>query len=229
MQRRFTQICRLTVFFSSFMVLSACQQSESDEQAFNALALDKKSSNVEIVDDASDFSVNKFEPVPEDASFKTVEWVDLLPKDDLEALLNPPEYLNDILDGSVEDQIESNLGSSIEEPLDRYQAALVSQRIIPELDGQALRIPGFIVPLEFGDEAKVTKFFLVPFFGACIHLPPPPPNQIIYVEYPKGLAINSTYIPYWISGVLNTSLIENDVATAAYVMSMQYIEDYNEE
>lgn len=161
-------------------------------------------------------------------AFKTIEWIDLMPKDDLEALLNPPDYLAEIEDGSVNDKIDSELGSSIDAPEDRYQQALVSQRIIPEYDGQAVRIPGFVVPLEFGEDQKVTQFFLVPFFGACIHLPPPPPNQIIYINHPEGVEFNSTYVPYWISGVVKTELIENDLAVSAYSLSLHHVEDYEE-
>lgn len=231
------KLAQLSVLFSALglvLLLSACQPSDTDEKPFNALALEKQPSEEKLDAESADqdiagVTINKFKPVPDDANFRTVEWIDLLPKDDLDALLNPPDYLNEIQDGSAEDAIDSNLGNEIEEPLDRYQQALISQRIIPEMDGQAIRIPGFIVPLEFDDNHNITLFFLVPFFGACIHLPPPPPNQIIYVEYPEGLQIDSTYIPYWISGEVNTTITENDLATSAYTMKMQYVEDYHVE
>lgn len=159
--------------------------------------------------------------------FKTIEWPDLMPQQDLDALLNPPEYLANIEDGSPEDQISSQISSSIAAAKDdRYQQALVSTNIKPEMNGQAVRIPGFIVPLEFSDEQVITEFFVVPFFGACIHVPPPPPNQIIYVKYPKGFKLESLYDPFWLSGVLKTTLIENDVATAAYAMEVHLMEDY---
>lgn len=159
--------------------------------------------------------------------FKTIEWPDLMPQQDLDALLNPPEYLADIEDGSPEDQISSQISSSIAAAMDdRYQQALVSTNIRPEMNGQAIRIPGFIVPLEFSDDQVITEFFIVPFFGACIHVPPPPPNQIIYVKYPKGFKLESLYDPFWLSGVLKTTLIENDMATAAYAMEVHLMEDY---
>ena len=95
-----------------------------------------------------------------------------------------------------------------------------------EMDGKKVKIPGFIVPLEFDDNQVVTKFFLVPFFGACIHVPPPPPNQIIYVDAPNGVELTALYDPFWISGTLNTTIVENDVATSAYAMTMDKIENY---
>ena len=57
-----------------------------------------------------------------------------------------------------------------------------SAAVNAKLDGQLIEIPGFIVPLSEDSEGLVTEFFLVPYVGACIHVPPPPPNQIVYVK-----------------------------------------------
>jgi hypothetical protein len=162
--------------------------------------------------------------------FKTIEWPDLMPQADLDAILNPPAYLADIEDGSLEDQISSQISYAIAAAKDdSYQQALVSTNVRPQMNGQPIRIPGFIVPLEFNDDQVITEFFIVPFFGACIHVPPPPPNQIIHVKYPKGLKLRALYNPFWLSGVLTTTLIENDMATAAYAMEVYLVEDYTEE
>lgn len=161
------------------------------------------------------------------SEYVEVEWTDLMPKEELEALSNPPEYLNDIEDGSLEDQIGSEMKAGLVEDIkDPYQMALVSTRVVPEMDGKAVKIPGFVVPLEFGEDQTITKFFLVPFFGACIHVPPPPPNQIIMVNYRQGLQLEALYDPFWISGVLSTTLVENEMATAAYSLEMFEVEDY---
>lgn len=163
-------------------------------------------------------------------NYRTIEWTDLMPKEDIEAFFNPPESLNDIPDGSVGDQIASQMQLAIDPASDsRYQQALVSTQVVPAFDGQAIRLPGFIVPLAFGeDQQGVTRFFLVPYFGACIHVPPPPPNQIVYAEYDKGLQLDSLYEPFWISGTLSTTLIENDMATAAYTIKVDQLEPYTE-
>jgi hypothetical protein len=161
--------------------------------------------------------------------FKTLEWDDLMPADDLDALQNPPNYLYDFEDDSDEDQINSQLANAVTNAVnDRYQQALVSTSIISEMDGRNVRVPGFVVPLEFDDEQTITEFFLVPYFGACIHSPPPPPNQIIYVRAPKGIQLETLYDPFWISGKLSTKLVENYMATAAYSMEMEFYEDYTE-
>jgi len=162
-------------------------------------------------------------------SFRTVEWLDLMPKNNLDALLNPPDYVSQMEEGAFEDEILTELRNMPKEISDPYQQALVSTEVIKEMDGQRIRIPGFVVPLEFGENKKVTQFFLVPYFGACIHVPPPPPNQIIFVTSKKGLAIRELYDPLWISGIITTSRIENDVALAAYKMEMEFFEIYEEE
>jgi hypothetical protein len=162
--------------------------------------------------------------------FKTIDWTDLMPESDLEALLNPPEYINDIQDGSAEDQLSSQIRAAVAQAHeDPYQQALVSTRVVEDMNGQAIRLAGFIVPLEFDDDRVITQFFLVPFFGACIHVPPPPPNQIILVNAPDGLTLEALYDPFWVSGVLETTLTENEVATSAYTLTMDSFEPYTEE
>lgn len=151
-----------------------------------------------------------------------------MPQDDLDALLNPPEYLDEIEDGSEEDRLSGQFQLAMSAGDDRYQQALKSTRIMPEFAEQRIRIPGYIVPLEFGKNQVVTRFFLVPYFGACIHVPPPPPNQIIYGVYDKGIQVNHLYEAFWLTGTLQTALIENDVATSAYTLDVADITPYTE-
>jgi hypothetical protein len=160
--------------------------------------------------------------------FKTIDWDNLMPEEDLNALLNPPSYIDDLEDSSLEDLTNEKLQIDLTAELDdRYQQALVSTKIIKEMDGRAVQIPGFVVPVEF-DEETITEFFLVPYFGACIHSPPPPPNQIIYVHAPDGLTLNTLYDPFWISGIISTTLVENYMATSAYSMKMKSYKPYTE-
>lgn len=161
--------------------------------------------------------------------YQTIEWTDLIPQEELDILLNPPDYMDDIQDGSIEDQIDSQLRNTAAlASEDRYQQALVSTNIRPEMNGKAIRIPGFIVPLEFNSEQTITEFFLVPYFGACLHMPPPAPNQIIYVKHSEGIQLSALYDPFWITGVLQTSLVENDLASAAYAVEMADYEPYTQ-
>ena len=160
--------------------------------------------------------------------FETVEWPDLMPPEVLAILLNPPEYIAEIEDGSAEDQISSQMKSAVNQSEeDAYQKALVSTDVNENLDGAMIRIPGLVVPLEFDEEQTISQFFLVPYFGACLHMPPPPPNQIILVNAPKGIQMSALYDPFWIEGQLSTSFQENDMATSAYAMQLKRIEPYS--
>ncbi len=161
--------------------------------------------------------------------YKTIEWTDLIPKEDLEALKNPPEWIQNIPDGSEEDNISNMITNLIGKASDsRYQQALSSTEVKKEYDKQSIRIPGFIVPLEFDDTQLITEFFLVPYFGACIHVPPPPPNQMIHAIYKKGIRVDALYTPFWLNGTLHTKILKNEVGTSAYSMKVTKIELYEE-
>lgn len=100
--------------------------------------------------------------------------------------------------------------------------------VVAEINNQSIRIPGFIVPVEFEAGNLVTEFFLVPYFGACFHKPPPPPNQTIYVTSSKPIKYKSIYDPVWVLGVVKTEQQGNDMATAAYSMDLHHLEDFVE-
>ncbi len=165
---------------------------------------------------------------PAITEYRTIEWTDLLPKEDLDALMHPPESLNDISDGSLEDSIASQIQASANGSDDPYQKALQSTNIVTAFNGQHIRIPGFIVPLEFDAAQNVTRFFIVPYFGACIHVPPPPPNQIIFGSYPQGLALADLSDAFGVQGTLRTTQTENETALAAYAIDIDKIEIYAE-
>lgn len=71
-----------------------------------------------------------------------------------------------------------------------------------DLDGSTVRLAGFLLPLEF-DGDLVREFLLVPFVGACIHVPPPPPYQIVFVATSNGFMPDELYAPVTVSGVLS--------------------------
>lgn len=74
-------------------------------------------------------------------------------------------------------------------------------KAVNELNGAAIRMPGFVLPLEFAGR-KVTEFLLVPWIGACIHTPPPPPNQIVHVvlDEKQGFESKGRFEPVWVAG-----------------------------
>ena len=73
--------------------------------------------------------------------------------------------------------------------------------VVDELNGESIRMPGYVLPIEFDDQ-KVTEFFLVPYVGACIHVPPPPPNQMVYVSSDVGIETKGLFDPAWVEGTI---------------------------
>lgn len=110
-----------------------------------------------------------------------------------------------------------------------------AEAITQEYDGKKVRMPGFIVPIEF-DGLKTTEFLLVPVAGACIHMPPPPANQIVRVSYPEGFTVQNVQYPVWIEGDFHSKKVTEEVflvdgqsdITMGYEMNASLIEDYYE-
>ncbi|RQW65122.1 DUF3299 domain-containing protein [Vibrio viridaestus] len=96
-----------------------------------------------------------------------------------------------------------------------------------DLDGKKVRMPGFVIPLE-GDNNVVTEFLLVPYFGACIHVPPPPPNQIVDVRFVEGAPIKELWQTVYVVGVLKTETVNRELGETAYVIDGIRIEPYKE-
>ncbi len=87
--------------------------------------------------------------------------------------------------------------------------------VVEKYDGMRVKIPGFVVPLE-GTVDSTTEFLLVPYFGACIHVPPPPSNQIVYVKFEEGIAISNLSDAIWVTGTLSTDGWKGDIASVGY-------------
>ncbi len=162
-------------------------------------------------------------------SYEDIDWTELMPAEDLSALLNRPAFLDDIADGSAQDSLDNFQQRQLEdEQAQQYQAALSSTRVIQGFDGKAIRIPGFIVPLAQNEDKEVTRFFIVPYFGACLHMPPPPPNQILYVESEQGITLENLYDPYWFEGIVSIEQKEDAMGTSAYSLSLDNYALYEE-
>src|SRR5690606_2898882 len=89
-----------------------------------------------------------------------------------------------------------------------YENGTVSTEL-QAVDGKRVRVPGYMVPLD--DSASgVTEFILVPYYGACIHTPPPPPNQMVYVKMNGGRRVDvNLWEPIWIEGELNVTEVDS--------------------
>lgn len=94
-----------------------------------------------------------------------------------------------------------------------------------DLDQRQVRVPGYVVPVD-GNEETVSSFLLVPFFGACIHVPPPPSNQIIYVTLSEPVAVDELWDAVWVYGTLHTTRTSHELANSGYQMQGIRVESY---
>ena len=95
-----------------------------------------------------------------------------------------------------------------------------------QLNNKKIKIAGYITPIAF-DEDNVTEFLFVPYRGACIHVPPPPANQIIYVKSAKGLKADEIYSPFWITGILRANSVSTILADVGYSIEQASVSSYN--
>lgn len=152
-----------------------------------------------------------------------VAWEDLIPDDFIQPE-NPfqsmtQEEIDLLMDGSD----ESN--ARLEEMKDAYFYAPV----VDDLDGKRVKIAAYITPLEFDEQNTASEFLLVPYLGACIHVPPPPANQIVHAMSPVAVEIRSMYEPVWATGTVHTETIESDLATSGYRLDVESVEPYIDE
>ncbi|WP_411279814.1 DUF3299 domain-containing protein [Gemmatimonas sp.] len=98
---------------------------------------------------------------------------------------------------------------------------------LKKLEGKLVRIPGFVVPLDdFQEEGA--EFLLVPYYGACVHTPPPPPNQIVMVEMGGKKAVKlNLFDAVWMSGRLKISSVESPYGTVGYQLEGLKVEPYS--
>lgn len=124
-------------------------------------------------------------------------------------------------------------GDPREKPLlKKIQEEMNNAPVNPELDGLQVKIPGFVSPLEVDQEKGVVKeFLLVPYFGACIHVPPPPMNQTLLIkpQEGQGVSLEDTHIPVWVTGKMVVDSAVTELAEAGYQIIDATIVEYREE
>lgn len=97
--------------------------------------------------------------------------------------------------------------------------------VIKALDGLLVKLPGFVVPLE-GDGRKVESFILVPYYGACVHVPPPPANQTVYVTSTAGGEVRGLFDTVWVTGRLRAVAQSTPMAQAGYTIEALKVEPF---
>lgn len=150
-----------------------------------------------------------------DGSVLDLDWEDLIPDGyRADAILDQydPEKIAQLTD---DDPLMLEIMAKLEKA---YQTA----PILLSLDGLPVRLGGYVVPLEITPEG-ITEFLLVPFFGACVHVPPPPSNQIVFVKTDIPLPEKQLEDAVWVSGRLAATGADTALAQAGYTLYAEHI------
>lgn len=143
--------------------------------------------------------------------------------------LIPADFRSDAIMEKYQDQLaEIEDGSPEANALyTKMQEEFNNAPVNEVLDETLVRLPGFIAPLEYSDDL-ITEFLLVPYFGACIHTPPPPANQTVLVQVAEGQGIKpeDSYNPIWVMGKLTTEETTTELAAAGYYIQEAIFEPY---
>lgn len=150
-----------------------------------------------------------FAPAAPAAEYPEINWSELVPKD-----WDPMKGLPDrkgagaLIDG---DPRATELYAQLRDIWDNAPT-------VKKMDGRRVKMAGYIVPLEVGREG-LSEFLLVPYFGACIHTPPPPANQIVFVRFDKPVRGYRTMDAVWVSGKLDLQRAQSQMGVTGYGMN----------
>lgn len=98
-------------------------------------------------------------------------------------------------------------------------------KLNPKFDGAYIKMPGYIIPIDLSTDG-VTSFVLVPYVGACIHTPPPPPNQLVFVTTDTPWPSDDLWEAVWVTGHIQHEIQSTEVAETGYVLKADAMEVY---
>lgn len=153
----------------------------------------------------------------------TLGWPQLVPDTERAKLVNPNKV--DHSKGPERPRSNPLTGDDVFNALEGGRETPVYSPV-KTWDNKMVKIPGYIVPVDYDAKGAITSFFLVPYFGACTHVPPPPPNQIIFVRYPSGFSVQALYEPFWVTGTLKVETMQSEIAESLYTLQGKKIEAY---
>lgn len=155
-------------------------------------------------------------------AYRELDWLELVPDD----------YSFDLLFEKVQQkfpdvdfQILADDDGRAIQALDYLRQLTDQAPARTDLDGTMVRVPGFIVPLDPEGEA-LHNFLLVPYYGACIHTPPPPANQVIVVRSSEPYKQADLFAPVWVNGSISAVRYDGDLAAAGYELEADLVEPY---
>ncbi len=153
----------------------------------------------------------------EETELRVLSWQELMPPEEL-------DMHRAISEGRADPGLASQLlgNSPIFNQTGTFNA-------VEELNGASARMPGYILPLDFTEHGAAYEFLLLPYHGACIHRPPPPPNQIVYLRSEEPISFGALWEPVWVEGLMSIERVDTDLAATAYSMAVENVEPYTVE
>ncbi|MFC6196613.1 DUF3299 domain-containing protein [Ponticaulis profundi] len=150
-------------------------------------------------------------------AYEELAWEDLMPEGEEERLLEM--Y-------AQQQQSLYAMGNVAEGSAADKAVQFGTFNVVDDLNDTKIKLPGYTVPFEYGPNAEINEFLLVPYFGACLHAPPPPPNQTVYVISEKPIKIGDLAQAVWVEGTLKTQTQNSELADTAYTLILDNIEEY---
>ncbi len=148
-------------------------------------------------------------------AFREISWEELVPTHwDPERLFKDLDF----------DKLEDNDPRAMQ-ALELMRKEWNEAPVEPSMKGARIRIPGFVVPLDT-ERGQIREFLLVPYFGACIHTPPPPANQIIHVVADKPLKNVQIMDAVWVNGTMDMARTDTEFGTSGYQMKAEAVTPY---
>jgi hypothetical protein len=139
-------------------------------------------------------------------AYLDLAWADLLPEGEA-------ERINQLMQLQALQQGFDHFGSDRMPQLQTFE-------VVDELDGRRVRIGGYVLPFDFTGSREISRFLLVPYVGACIHVPPPPPNQLVFVTTTEPIQVQGLWDPVFVEGIMRTQRHDNELGDTAYTLEL---------
>lgn len=160
------------------------------------------------------------------ASARAVEWKDLIPDGAVVTL--PRDASSDFPDVASAPRVRSSeTGGDPGAPDGTPWPATDANAPRPDLAGKRVALAGYMTPFNVL-EGKTRTFLLVPYVGACIHVPAPPPNQVVLVEAAEPVEVRPMWQPFRAVGRLGVERIDTGLAEVGYTMELEAMEPYED-
>jgi uncharacterized protein len=150
-------------------------------------------------------------------SVQVIDWKHLVPPE-----YNPTELIRSYSREAAKLRDNDPRAQQLAEEL---RKAWENAPVVESLNNRLVKLAGFLVTLE-GDGKTISEFLLVPFFGACIHVPPPPSNQVVLVRTAKPIKLGQMFDMVAVTGRLRTESSRNELASASYVIYATHVEPH---